>query len=731
MSSVDIIVPCYRYGRFLQECVQSVILQEGPDVRVLIIDDCSPDNTPEVSRSLEISDSRVSYVRHARNQGHIATYNEGIEWASGDYMLLLSADDYLLPGALQRAITLMEANLDVVFTFGNALCRDEKGQTKTTEVQKYYCDFPVIAGFDFIKASAARNLVPTPTAVVRTHVQRRVGGYRSDLPHSGDMEMWYRLAAHGSVGILTEHQAVYRRHSSNMSLNYMSDTFLPDVQQRKLALDVFFSCWSYLLPRSEAVRSELEHALALDALGFASQAFDSQKNDDSERLYQTAVAIAPRVRYSLPAAKLRLKRWLRPRTVQTIRRVIRGTRKGQAQSDERLTQRSKEMTRSSESKKTSTVDNNLLTLRSSDPVVSVVMSVFNGEKFLAEAIDSILNQSWGDFEFIIIDDGSKDNSARIIDTYAKQDARIRSYHQQNVGLIDSLNRGCTLARGKYIARMDADDIACHNRLALQVDFLERHERTGVVGGQVHYIDRTGRILGTAHLPTTNSEIQSELRSNSVLVHPTVLMRRVALLGAGGYRKAFVAAEDYDLWLRIADTWELANLGRITLKYRHHSDKVSVSRCKQQALSTLGAQVSASARRSGKPDRLNDSLVITSEGLRSIGVSAHTENAAICRTYLGRIRSMYAAREYCTAAELTRDIFGRGELSDAERWVRADLYLVSACIAWQQRKFCQAVADATFALVARPAIVIRPFGGTLRSIRKAFGARFSVATAPTR
>jgi len=104
VSSVDVFVPCYRYGHFLRECVESVLSQTDVSVGVLIIDDASPDNTAEVATALVNEDPRVSFIRHAENKGHIATYNEGIEWASADYMLLLSADDYLLPGALSRAV---------------------------------------------------------------------------------------------------------------------------------------------------------------------------------------------------------------------------------------------------------------------------------------------------------------------------------------------------------------------------------------------------------------------------------------------------------------------------------------------------------------------------------------------------------------------------------------------------------------------------------------------------
>src|SRR3979490_235845 len=103
MSSVDVIVPCYRYGKFLRQCVESVLTQEGVAIRVMVIDDASPDDTAEIAESLLKEDSRVSYISHKSNKGHISTYNEGIDWVSADYMLILSADDYLLPGALARA----------------------------------------------------------------------------------------------------------------------------------------------------------------------------------------------------------------------------------------------------------------------------------------------------------------------------------------------------------------------------------------------------------------------------------------------------------------------------------------------------------------------------------------------------------------------------------------------------------------------------------------------------
>ena len=223
MSSVDVIVPCYRYGHLLRECVESVLTQSLKDVRVLILDDASPDNAHEVGAELAREDLRVTLVRHQVNKGHIATYNEGIDWVSADYMLLLSADDYLLPGALERAATLLDAHSEVGFVFGRAVELNADGtRTETEPVAGKAGTSPalVLTGIQFIELTGPRNIVPTPTAVVRTALQKRVGGYCIELPHAGDMEMWLRLAANASVGILEALQAVYRRHAVNMSHAY-------------------------------------------------------------------------------------------------------------------------------------------------------------------------------------------------------------------------------------------------------------------------------------------------------------------------------------------------------------------------------------------------------------------------------------------------------------------------------------------------------------------------------
>jgi hypothetical protein len=344
------------------------------------------------------------------------------------------------------------------------------------------------------------------------------------------------------------------------------------------------------------------------------------------------------------------------------------------------------------------------------PIVSIVMSVFNGERFLPQAVESMLNQTFKDFEFIIIDDGSGDGSAAILDSYQTRDPRIRVYHQKNKGLISSLNFGCELACGKYIARMDADDIAIPDRLLLQVEFMESHPEVSVVGGAVQFINADGKALITARYPTRNRDIQRELLDGSVLWHPTVLFLKTTFVSIGGYRN-IADAEDYDLWLRIADHFQLANLSTVVLKYRIHSGQGSVMRCRKQALATLAARNAAILRRSGNPDPLDSIREITPALLAGMGISEVDLQTAMARGYLASIRNMCRSGEYSLALNML-EILHSAEYEQSECWVIADSHLWAARAYWGKGRFVRSLFSAGHALVIRPIIVGRPLRALL-------------------
>jgi glycosyltransferase involved in cell wall biosynthesis len=310
MSSVDVIVPCYRYGHFLRECVESALSQSGVDIRVLIIDDASPDNTAEVAEKLKAEDSRVIFIKHKLNKGHILTYNEGLEWASAEYLLLLSADDYILPDALSRAVKLMDQNRQIGFTFGGYIELSSNNIVKKViPLQNIISGASniILQGREFIELSGAHNIVRTPTAVVRTQLQKKVGGYRLELPHAGDMEMWLRLAARGSVGVLGTHQAVYRIHADNMFHAYL-DSALPDLYQRKAAIDYFIEDCSDAFADSQVLHRRLYKFLGYAAIDWANSAFGNGDVERSLTISHFAVTCCPEVKRSLPWIKLTCKR---------------------------------------------------------------------------------------------------------------------------------------------------------------------------------------------------------------------------------------------------------------------------------------------------------------------------------------------------------------------------------------------------------------------------------------
>jgi glycosyltransferase involved in cell wall biosynthesis len=216
------------------------------------------------------------------------------------------------------------------------------------------------------------------------------------------------------------------------------------------------------------------------------------------------------------------------------------------------------------------------------PVISVLMSVYNGEKYLAEAMDSILAQTFRDFELIVIDDGSKDSSPKMLQDYAKRDPRVKITIRENKGLTVTLNEAFAQSRGKYLARMDCDDVALPTRFSKQIEFLEANPEVVCTGGYFQLIDGAGRLLTTLSVPTSDAEIQAKLLAgHNAITHPCAMIRRTAMEKAGGYDTRFKTSQDLDLWLRLGEIGKLANIPHTVLKFRLHESSVSETKREQQ------------------------------------------------------------------------------------------------------------------------------------------------------
>ena len=238
-----------------------------------------------------------------------------------------------------------------------------------------------------------------------------------------------------------------------------------------------------------------------------------------------------------------------------------------------------------------------------EPAISVIMSVYNGEAHLAEAVESVLSQTFRDFELVILDDGSTDRSLEIVRGYAAKDSRVRLITRENRGLIASLNQLIGEARAPLLARMDADD-RCHpERLARQHAFLAAHPACGVVGSWAHRMGGDGTVWpGYVYkFPVTPAEVRAAIGYESILAHPTVMYRRDVVRQAGGYHSAFKHAEDFDLWLRMADITEISNIPEPLLTYRTHADQITSRHLLEQRIN-VGISLHAwRMRQQGWPD----------------------------------------------------------------------------------------------------------------------------------
>jgi glycosyltransferase involved in cell wall biosynthesis len=322
MSSFDVIIPCYNYGCYLADCARSVLTQSGVEIRVLILDDASTDSTSDVARKLAEQDSRVVYRRHALNHGHIATYNEGFAWASSNFVMLLSADDLLAPGALGRAALVMDVQPDVGLVYGRQAFFTASPPAVTAPHDPHFmCS--VHAGATYVETACgtASNPMTTATAMMRTALLHSIGGFDTALPHTADMEMWLRLASRSSVAWIDSLQAFKRRHQSNMQHQYLT-TVLGDLRERCAAFMSFFEKDGDLLNERDRLYALARNRLGDEAFWAASSTFDCGDSTFCEQCLNYALQLNPALCGQPMWARLRWKRRLGPNLWSVVRPMV-------------------------------------------------------------------------------------------------------------------------------------------------------------------------------------------------------------------------------------------------------------------------------------------------------------------------------------------------------------------------------------------------------------------------
>lgn len=300
MPSVDVIIPCYQYGRFLRACVTSVFQQKLDNIRILIIDNASTDDSVLVAQQLVEEDSRIQLIARDVNLGPQASFNQGVDWATSEYMIILCADDLLTPGALDRAVSIMERNPSIAFAYGEDVeYRD--GEALPEIPQSAGDDWKVISGPAFAE-ERCRNpagYIAAGAVVARTAIHKKAGHYRPELPYTDDLEIMLRMAVLGDVAKTNAVQGIRRLHQANMSSGFLKAK-IHDLLQREAAFECFFAREGHGLANAAALRRLSRHSLAERAYWWAVRDAFGRRMDSSRDLFKFAFRLSPRSAYMPP-----------------------------------------------------------------------------------------------------------------------------------------------------------------------------------------------------------------------------------------------------------------------------------------------------------------------------------------------------------------------------------------------------------------------------------------------
>jgi glycosyltransferase involved in cell wall biosynthesis len=298
LPTVDVVIPCYNYAHYLERCIQSVIQQENVIIRALIVDDCSPDNTEEVGRRLAAEHPQVEYIRNETNKGLVGTSNVGLMgWATAKYSIWLSADDLLCKGAVSRAAQIMDAhpNVGLVYGLARVFSHDSDIKEEYPAADQTEFESTTVSGHAFIQRFCEhKNGVASPTALVRTNIQKKIGGYNPAFPHTCDVEMWMRFATQGDIGVINAPQAYYRWHNTNMSSNYINQP-MGDLREQIETCEHVRDAWGQDIPDFAKWVQDMRIRYAAESCWLAGIALERGDQDAARQCIEFARRLQPDV----------------------------------------------------------------------------------------------------------------------------------------------------------------------------------------------------------------------------------------------------------------------------------------------------------------------------------------------------------------------------------------------------------------------------------------------------
>ena len=531
LPNVSVVIPTYNSANFLGQALESVFAQTYTDYEVIVVDDGSTDNTQAI---LEPYLSQIEYV-YQHNQGVAAARNNGIELAKGKLIAFLDADDLFLPQKLQQQVNLFLANPDVGMVISGWQVTNQ--QSEIIDNVELWHDLP---NLDLRTWVYWKPVLPSATTIRREWLQK-VGGFPPETIPVEDAECFLRIIAMGCKAIWCEHiGTVYRQ----INRNSLCRNTLRRVKSLELLHQRFFG----MVDLPVEIQKEENQVIYCNLVW---SAWHLYQNGYAQQMCEY---LRKSLNYTtLSAGEISLN-W-----IESFTSYCSGEK---SQLDTyKLTQ----------SEGWSQLTINALGMR--QPKVSVVIPAYNSAKYSAEAIASVLNQTYTDYEIIVVNDGSTDNTRAVVEPYLDH---IRYLEQENRGVSATRNRGIYLARGELIAFLDADDIFMPHKLEQQVALFNSQFDLGIINSGFRMITEEGKEIQDVERWHEIPDLTSEVWLLHKPVLPSAMMfKKFWLLKVGGFDPRFTASEDVDVVLRMV-IWgcKSAWLKEITVYYRQHETSAS-------------------------------------------------------------------------------------------------------------------------------------------------------------
>lgn len=517
---VSVLLPVYNAEKYIQQCLASIFRQSYANFELIVVNDGSTDGSEGVIKNYK--DSRMVYVKNEINQGVASTLNKGITLAKGKYIARIDADDMMLPDRLQKQVAFMEDNPEYVLLGSGHYIVGENGLP--------FDRFIPANGCHEIKTTMLfYNCMSHPTVMYRAKQAKELR-YSTEFKHCEDYELWLRMSKTGKVANLPEPLVQYRIHKQNTSLGNQKEMQQNVMELLARELD------------NLTIDYTPQQLLAHCTFGFgvARQYFNSQERIEA------------------------LNNWLDVVFTKLI--ALGYNKKAIGNFRKKLT------------------DGHGIYLEKQPKhhvKISVIMPCYNAEKYIGQAIQSILQQTFTDFKLLVIDDGSTDGTANEIRKF--KDRRIK-YHRLplNKGNYVARNAGIKMAKGKYIAMMDADDISLPYRLQVQFEYLEKYKSVGCIGGLSEIIDNKGHLVGHISRPLSHKQIKVSFLKDNYLTQSTIMIRTGLLRKYGlSYNESYRYSSDYDFVARVLEITKVHNLEKVLVRYRVHESQISRAKKQQQ------------------------------------------------------------------------------------------------------------------------------------------------------